>query len=87
LPKEKHKYHIEKYQKVGFIGKDNIFIYDKEELKSFVANKLEREKVIKKFVWYYLKSLKTSKLYLAGVLVYFLLNNEPKYLRPRQNYV
>lgn len=48
LLKDKDKYHLEHYQRLYFKGKDNIFNYDLQELKSF-ANGQEREEMIKWF--------------------------------------
>lgn len=49
LLKEVNKYHITHYQKITLLGKDNIFVHDTQELKSFVANKIQREKLINQF--------------------------------------
>ncbi|MEG7978375.1 MAG: hypothetical protein NY202_00145 [Mollicutes bacterium UO1] len=49
LLKQVNKYHLTHYQKITLLGKDNIFIHDTGELKSFVANKSQREEMAKKF--------------------------------------
>ena len=49
LLEKKDKYHLEKINKVILEGEDNIFNYDKMELKSFTSGE-EREKMIKKFL-------------------------------------
>jgi hypothetical protein len=50
LPPKLNKglYHLEHYKLVSFQGKDNLFIHDKQELKSFSSGQTRKE-IIKKF--------------------------------------
>ena len=48
--KKYQKYKVTKHKQVGFFGKDNIFIYDNEELKSFNNNPSERKKLAEEFL-------------------------------------